>query len=347
MGKPPVQYRIQSPSLPDGIVPGRVEKKGSRKRAGHYPGCQMSPGPVVRRIDEMFQGRMPWVVCPERGYLGIQHAWPVLGGQEIVPKYNHVEVPRPNVYGEWRAVTGGAKVSGCRKFQAIFNHLNGPVMRKNIAYCVLLVFVVTSAADAKKITGHYLESRTCQVYTGPCFANGETGLAGKNALMAWSIVAGDYQGVDLAGLKVVIAVDAADTLGFLGFDGVGEVKSIVYVDEKATDDQHAALLKFVREHAGRAGRSVVRVTTAPIEMSLNEKRLDARLDVGKAVRVVARKARLDDCICSNESAYYPPLAEVSFFAPGVTTVNEFKGRGLGSRWSTPGARSAYLAIFNY
>ncbi len=216
--------------------------------------------------------------------------------------------------------------------------------------CVVLIaaaaVILTQTASAE-VSGHYLEARTCQVYTGPCFANGETGLAGKNALMAWSIVSGDYQGVDMAGLKVVIAFDAADTLGFLGIDGAGEVKSVVYVDEKATDDQQAALLQFVREHAGRAGRSVVRVTTSPIEMSLNEDRLDARLDVGRAVQIVARKARPDDCICSNESAYYPPLAKVSFFAPGVTTVNEFKGRGLGSRWSTPGARSAYMAIFNY
>jgi len=319
------------------------------KDVGGDVNCQ--PDPLLRRTNETLQGTPPPLVGSVQQELGIWSVESASGGQEIDSQYN-LEVQSfgdatPGIHGKWLSGDGVVKFSACSKFRAIINHINGSVMRKNIACYALLVSVVTSVAGANEITGHYLESRTCQVYTGPCFANGETGLAGKNALMAWSIVSGAYQGVDLAGLKVVMALDTMDTLGFLGIDGAGEIKSIVYVDEKATDDQHAALLKFVRKHTGRAGRSVVRVTKAPIEMSVNEDRLDARLDVGKAVKVVARKARPDDCICSNESAYYPPLAKVSFFAPGVTTVNEFKGRGLGSRWSTPGARSAYMAIFNY
>ena len=82
-------------------------------------------------------------------------------------------------------------------------------------------------------------------------------------------------------------------------------------------------------------------------MKLNEIELKANLNVGKDVKVTTRKAKPEDCICSNESAYYPPLAKVENFAPGVTTTGEFKGRGLGSRWSTPGARSAYMATFAY
>ena len=45
-------------------------------------------------------------------------------------------------------------------------------------------------------------------------------------------------------------------------------------------------------------------------------------DVAAFVQLETRRARPDDCICSNESAYYPPLTELANFAPGVTTVGE-------------------------
>ena len=62
------------------------------------------------------------------------------------------------------------------------------------------------AAAADQISGTYLESRTCQVYTGPCFANAETALAGHDAVMAWNIEAGKKINVDLKGLSVVRVV---------------------------------------------------------------------------------------------------------------------------------------------
>jgi hypothetical protein len=202
-------------------------------------------------------------------------------------------------------------------------------------------------AFAADIAGQYLETRTCQVYTGPCFANAETGLAGKDALMAWSIRQGTHNGVELAGLKVVVALNSSTTLGHGGLNDGENLKAVVYVDEKATPSQQDALLDFVKVHAGKAGQAIVRVSSAPIEMDLNESELRGSLTAGKDVRVVTRKARPTDCICSNEVAYYPPLAQVQNFATGVTSIGEFTGRGLGTRWSTPDSRSAYMATFAY
>jgi hypothetical protein len=212
---------------------------------------------------------------------------------------------------------------------------------------VALALAVISSVSHAEISGNYLETRTCQVYTGPCFANAEVGLAGKSAVMAWNIRRGEHNGVDLSGLNVVVALNTSKTLGFQGIDGAGEMKSIIIVDEQAKGPRRAALIDFAKTHAGKAGKTVVRIDDAPISMSLNEYELQGKLKAGKVVQVETRKARLDDCICSNESAYYPPLAEVENFAAGVTTIGEFKARGLGVRWSTPESRSAYLATFTY
>src|SRR5687767_4038276 len=120
-----------------------------------------------------------------------------------------------------------------------------------LALGTFAVVLCTSALPAAEITGDYLESRTCDVYTGPCFANSEVGLTGRNAILAWSIDQGSYRGVDLTGLKVVLAVRANDTLGFGSSLVVNPdpIKSVVLVDERANDEQRAALVEMVRERA--------------------------------------------------------------------------------------------------
>src|SRR5438093_784229 len=63
------------------------------------------------------------------------------------------------------------------------------------------------------ITGDYLEVRTCDVFTGPCFANAEMGLSGKEAILVWSVREGAWKGVALDGMKVVAVVKTDSTLG--------------------------------------------------------------------------------------------------------------------------------------
>ena len=55
---------------------------------------------------------------------------------------------------------------------------------------ILSILLAAPLASAGTIQGIYMETRTCQVYTGPCFANAEIGLAGKDAIMAWKIQQG-------------------------------------------------------------------------------------------------------------------------------------------------------------
>jgi len=213
---------------------------------------------------------------------------------------------------------------------------------------LVLAFPATEVSAAQtEISGHYLEARSCQVYTGPCFANGEIGLAGKEAVMAWKINEGQHDGVDLAGLSVVMAVHGSETLAFRGLEDPQELKSVILVDDQATEAQRTALISFARQYSGKAGQVVARVSSKPIALKLDELALKGTLSVGSEIRLETRKAGRGDCICSNETAYYPPLVQVQHFAPGVSTVGEFKSRGLGVQWSTPGDRNAYMATFAY
>jgi hypothetical protein len=204
--------------------------------------------------------------------------------------------------------------------------------------------LLTSTAGAE-IRGTYLETRSCQVYTGPCFANSEIGLTGNDAILAWSVEEGAFQQTDLSGLSVVMVLRANDTLANAGISDPTEVRAMIIVDENASSAQHDALVDFVKSRTGPAGKNVVAIKTAPIVMKLDRVELTGELRAGSMVKLTTRKARKGDCICSNEIAYYPPLTELQNFVPGVSMEAEFNGRGLGIKWSTPNSRSAYMGVF--
>lgn len=212
-----------------------------------------------------------------------------------------------------------------------------------LGVCVLLA----SSGWAKGLQGDYLESRTCDVYTGPCFANAEVSLAGEEAIMAWSIDRGEFRGVDLTGLRVVMAIKGSDTLGFGGGMNVRPepIRAVVIVDEKADDSQRRALVEFARESAGEAAGSVVRVDAAPIEMSLDHIRMVGHVKAGHQVEILTRKLEEGDHCCTNEIIFYPPLANVENYSPAYTVDGYFAGRGLGLHWANPKSRSAFLATF--
>lgn len=223
------------------------------------------------------------------------------------------------------------------------------MIRVVTASLAILVALAAGSASAIDISGDYLESRTCDVYTGPCFANAQVGLAGQQAVMAWSIDKGQFQGVDLAGLNVVMAIRASDTLGFGGGMVVKPypIRAVVLVDDRADAAQRDALVKFATEKAGPVSGDVVRVAAMPINMKINHIDMIGQLQAGKEVSILTRKLARGDCVCTNEEIYYPPLTAVDNSDPAYTVEGGFNGQGLGVRWSNPKTRSAFLATFAY
>jgi len=211
----------------------------------------------------------------------------------------------------------------------------------------LVSLTVSGQAFAAAPTGDYLETRTCDVYTGPCFANSEVGLTGNEALLAWHIDSGTFRDVDLSGLSVVMAVRASDTLGYGGGLAVKPepIASVVFVDQKADTRQRDALVEFARARAGKVAGKTLRVTAAPIDLAIDHVEMVGQLKVGSMIEVQTRKLGGHDCVCTNEMIFYPPLTEVENAAPAYTVEGRFAGRGLGSQWSNTKSRSSFLATF--
>lgn len=216
----------------------------------------------------------------------------------------------------------------------------------------LLAALITSVgfaaqAPAATIEGEYLEARTCNVYTGPCFANGEMGMAGKEAIMAWKVDKGTWNETKLDGLGVALVVSADDTLGDDGVFGQSPVKtkSVVLIDKNADQSQKDALIAFVKDSAKKLADNIVRVEEVPF--TLNNDHVDAKgiFAAGDIAKIETRKLRKGDCVCTNEIVYYQPLTKVQNFHPAYSLSHQFQGEGLNNRWSSGEQRSAFLATF--
>lgn len=205
-----------------------------------------------------------------------------------------------------------------------------------------------SAAGAAEIRGQYLESRTCDIWTGPCFANAEMALDGKEAVMAWKVEEGGWQGVSLEGLSVAVVVKAEGTLGD---DGVfaqqpGHIESVLLVDEDASEQQSEALIAFVRETASEYTGDVKQIVRTPMEMENDYYTMAGSFKAGRLAQIQTREMRDEDCVCTNEVVFYQPLvSDVYQATPAYALKHAYQGDDLSGRWKDQNSRSAFLATF--
>jgi len=215
----------------------------------------------------------------------------------------------------------------------------------DIASAILLLsaWAVPGSAALK---GDYLEARSADVYTGPCFANSEVGLTGQEAILAWKIQQGDWKGVDLSGLSVVAVVRASATLGDPYHDPY-PARSVLIIDSRANSQQRAALAAFVASRTGALLSHVVRVEAAPIQMTVEhgDQHGAARMVAGRFAQIETRSLCQGDHLCGNESVYYPPLVALDHSMPAFTLDSSFSGQGLGEVWKNVDKRSAFVGTF--
>jgi hypothetical protein len=217
-------------------------------------------------------------------------------------------------------------------------------MRRAPALAALALLALTLPAGAAGITGQYIEARTCDVWTGPCYANAEVNLAGKHAILGWKIDRGAFNGVSLDGLGVVAIVAASDTLGV---PQTGAGKAVLIVDRRASGEQRAALVALAKKQGGALVANVVAVEVASVDFTLCP-----CADGGCAV-LQAGAARIEtrcldhkgDKVCGNESAFFPPLTPGVTAKPAVAVESSFQGKGVNETWRETNRRGAYLGTF--
>ena len=218
-------------------------------------------------------------------------------------------------------------------------------MKRAILTAALAVLAAAPLlARGASIRGAYVEARTAEVFTGGCIMNGEAATTGREALLAWKVDRGSFDGVPLNGLAVIAAVAGDTNLGVREIGGdVAHTKSAVFVDERANAAQRTALVSMAQQLANGVVGTVIEVTPTPIQF----------VEEGKAIRVEAKSLRLTvvkelkhDPTCGGKQWFYP-LSAVDNAAMGTTTENAFSGVVLGTKWSDPNKRSSFFGTFSY
>ena len=219
-------------------------------------------------------------------------------------------------------------------------------MRFKVSVLLLcLVACLSISMAAQEIRGDYLETRSADVYTGQCFANGEVNLVGNEAILAWHVQSGSWDGVPLQGLTVAAAVRAKGTLGD-PYENPYPAKAVLLVDDQANAQQQAALLKFAQQMGGELLKNVEQVIPTQMELIVNaEHHGAALLRAGRFATVQTRSIGGQDHLCGNEETFYPPLTQLAHSMPAVALTDTYSGPGLGISWDLHGKRSAFVGTF--
>jgi len=224
--------------------------------------------------------------------------------------------------------------------------------------CIALLSLGTSVASAEGIRGDYIEARTADVFTGPCFSNAEAFIYGNHAVLAWKVTEGSWKGVDLRGLCVAAAVNGSTTFSH---DRPEAATAILVVDSGADSREREALIDLAKSLGGARLSHIASVTTARMSLKI-ENHLDSAGEVAHAAhgmpqtprasfwaagiaQIVTRSLDERDHACGNEIVAYPPLSRAVSTQPAFTLGHAFKGQGLETRWDDPNCRSSFVGHF--
>lgn len=217
-----------------------------------------------------------------------------------------------------------------------------------IAVAALVVSAAAVSADDKgRITGEYVEARTAEVFAGGCIMNSEAETMGRQALMAWRITSGTFDGVDLAGLTVAAAVAGDRNLGMreMGGEEPTMVKAIIIVDPRATAAQRDALVKLARELSNGLITHVIRVDVAPVRFATSQNYVEVSVPDNNMLLTVNKEMKHDPSCGAMQ--WFKPFTKLADAAMGVAEEHAFEGNGLNTKWSAPNKRSAFFGTFVY
>ncbi len=217
-------------------------------------------------------------------------------------------------------------------------------MRKGLLIVAAMVvavsaLVLSSQAESVSLRGDYVEVRTASVFAGACHYNGEVVTTGRDAMMAWNVTSGKWQGVDLSGVRVLAIVSADANLG----EDNAARQSEIIIDSNASRTQALAMINALKEKYAASLGNVVEVRSAPIKFE-RKGRTYAVLTNEAAINV---EAMPNDLCCKMPNlVWYSPLVGLENRKVGYTSKALYSGKVVGEPWSRSGENSAFYGTFS-
>ena len=216
-------------------------------------------------------------------------------------------------------------------------------MRRGLLTTLAMIVAVSalvfgSQAENVSVRGEYVEVRTASVFAGACHYNGEVVTTGRDAMMAWNVTSGKWQGVDLTGVRAMAIVNSASNLS----EPNAARQSEVIIDTSASREQAQAMLSALQEKYASSLGKIVEVRNAAItfdhkDRTYSVKADDATIDV---------EAMPNDLCCKMPNlVWYKPLVGLENRKVGYTSNATYGGRKVSEPWSRSGENSAFYGLF--
>lgn len=199
---------------------------------------------------------------------------------------------------------------------------------------------LTSQAENTSVKGDYVEVRTASVFAGACHFNGEVTTTGRDALMAWNVKSGKWDGVDLTGVRAIASISADDNLS----NPQAKRRAEVIVDKSASHAQAVAMLGAIKSRYAEALGEIVSVRSAPISF----KHEGQTYEVSSSVASIDVEAMPNDLCCRMPNLiWYSPLVPLGQRKVGYTVKALYAGHAVADNWERAGENSAFYGNFTF
>jgi hypothetical protein len=216
-------------------------------------------------------------------------------------------------------------------------------MKRIIVSSAIVAFAAASVNAGGRLSGSYVEARTAEVFTGGCIMGSEAETMGKEAVLAWRVDRGSFNGISLDGLSVVAAVAGDKNLGIQEVGGGKAVtRSTLFVDARANAAQQLALVAMATDLSQGTLGTIVNVSPAPIRFADSD--AEVQVASGPVMLEVSKHSPHEETCGAMQ--WFHPLASVDEAEIGLTAQHSFTGSGLGSKWSDPNRRSSFFGRFS-
>ncbi|MDQ3816480.1 MAG: DUF1326 domain-containing protein [Acidobacteriota bacterium] len=203
------------------------------------------------------------------------------------------------------------------------------------------LWLTSSRAEFNSLKGDYVEVRTASVFAGACHYNGEVVTTGRDALMAWQVNSGSWNGVDLAGVRAMAVVSSDSNLS----DTQAARRTELIIDKSASRAQALAIIDAIKTKYAQTLGKIVSVRSAPVEFQHEEKSYSIN---SSGIAAINMESMPDDLCCRMpQLVWYEPLVPLAGRKVGYTKKALYAGGAVGDAWQRDGENSAFYGSFSF
>jgi hypothetical protein len=199
----------------------------------------------------------------------------------------------------------------------------------------------TPVLTATPVTGEYVEARTAAVFAGACHYNGELVTTGQDALLAWHVTSGSFEGIDLSGLRAMAAVTSPENLSHEH----ASRKTELLIDSSASAAQVKAFTDLLHSKASAQLGDIAAVRRGPIAFTHN--------DAGYTVSAEGY-GTLDvhpmpngECCKQPNLVWYSPILPLEGRKVGYTEAAAYTAGTVGDPWQRGDENSAFYGTCSF